>query len=57
MAADICVIGPGGITARAGYDAPREQAAGVSLVLVNGVITWRDGQPVTIRHPGQVVST
>ena len=57
MAADICVIGPGGITARAGYDAPREHAAGVSLVLVNGVITWRDGQPVTTRHPGQLVST
>ena len=57
MAADICVIGPGGITARAGYDAPREHAAGVSLVLVNGVITWRDGQPVTTRHPGRLVST
>jgi len=57
MAADICVIGPGGITARASYDSPREQAAGVSLVLVNGVITWRGGQPVTTRHPGQVVST
>jgi N-acyl-D-amino-acid deacylase len=57
MAADICVIGPGGITARAGYDAPREHAAGVSLVLVNGVITWRDGLPVTTRHPGQLVST
>ena len=57
MAADICVIGPGGITARAGYDAPREHAAGVSLVLVNGVITWRDGQPVTARHPGRLVST
>ena len=57
MAADICVIGPGGITARAGYDRPREQAAGVSLVLVNGVITWRDGQPVTTSHPGQLVST
>jgi N-acyl-D-amino-acid deacylase len=57
MAADICVIGPGGITARASYDAPREQAAGVSLVLVNGVVTWRDGQPVTTSHPGQLVST
>jgi N-acyl-D-amino-acid deacylase len=57
MAADICVIGPGGITARASYDRPLEQAAGVSLVLVNGVVTWRYGQPVTTRHPGQVVST
>jgi N-acyl-D-amino-acid deacylase len=57
MAADICVIGPGGITARAGYDDPREQAAGVSLVLVNGVITWRDGQPVTTPTPGNAQGT
>jgi N-acyl-D-amino-acid deacylase len=56
MAADICVIGPAGITAQASYDAPREQATGVDLVIVNGVITWRDGQPLTIRYPGQVIS-
>jgi N-acyl-D-amino-acid deacylase len=56
MAADICVIGPGGITSRAGYDDPRQQAAGVDLVIVNGVIAWRDGQPVTTRFPGQLVS-
>jgi len=56
MAADICVIGPGGLTARATYGAPREQAAGVDLVLVNGTVTWRDGQPVTTAFPGQLVS-
>jgi N-acyl-D-amino-acid deacylase len=56
LAADICVIGPGGLTARATYDAPREPAAGVGLVLVNGAVTWRDGQPVTTAFPGQVVS-
>jgi len=56
MAADICVIGPGGLTARASYGAPREKAAGADLVIVNGVITWRDGQPVTARFPGQLVS-
>ena len=56
LAADICVIGPGGLTARASYDAPREQAAGVSLVLVNGAVTWRDGQAVTTAFPGRLVS-
>jgi N-acyl-D-amino-acid deacylase len=56
MAADVCVIGPGGIADRAIYGAPQMQATGVDLVIVNGVITWRDGQPVTIRFPGQFVS-
>jgi N-acyl-D-amino-acid deacylase len=56
MAADACVIGPGGITSRASYDAPRQLAAGVDLVIVNGVITWRDGQPLDARFPGQLVS-
>jgi N-acyl-D-aspartate/D-glutamate deacylase len=56
MAADICVVGPGGLTARATYDTPREQAAGVDLVLVNGTVTWRGGQPVTTAFPGQLVS-
>ncbi len=56
MAADICVVGPGGIAARASYGTPREQATGIGLVIVNGVITWRGGQPLTIRYPGQVIS-
>ncbi len=56
MAADICVIGPDGMSARASYDAPRLTAAGADLVIVNGVVAWRDGQPVTSRFPGQVVS-
>jgi N-acyl-D-amino-acid deacylase len=56
MAADICVIGPGGLTARATYDAPRELAAGVDLVIVNGAVTWRDGRALTAGFPGQVVS-
>jgi N-acyl-D-amino-acid deacylase len=56
MAADICVIGPGGLTAHATYDAPGEQTTGVDLVIVNGVTVWRDGQPVTTGFPGQVVS-
>ncbi len=56
MAADICVIGPAGISDHATYDAPRRQAAGVDLVIVNGVITWRDGRPQTAQYPGQLVS-
>ncbi|HKA98097.1 MAG TPA: amidohydrolase family protein [Streptosporangiaceae bacterium] len=56
MAADICVIGPGGLTAHATYAAPLERATGVDLVIVNGAVVWRDGQPVTTRFPGQVVS-
>jgi N-acyl-D-aspartate/D-glutamate deacylase len=56
MAADICVISPGGITDLAIYGAPRTQATGVDLVIVNGAIVWRDGQPQTTRFPGQLVS-
>jgi N-acyl-D-amino-acid deacylase len=56
LAADVCVIEPGGITAQASYDAPRRLATGVGLVLVNGVIAWRDGQPQTARFPGRLVS-
>jgi N-acyl-D-amino-acid deacylase len=56
MAADIAVIGPAGITARATYDAPLEQATGVVLVIVNGVITWREGKPLTTEFPGHLVS-
>jgi N-acyl-D-amino-acid deacylase len=56
MAADICVLGPAGITARASYDAPVQPAAGVDLVIVNGGIAWRDGRPQATSFPGQVVS-
>jgi N-acyl-D-amino-acid deacylase len=56
MAADICVIGPGGLTAHATYATPLERATGVDLVIVNGAVTWRDGQPLTTQNPGQVVS-
>ena len=54
--ADVCVIGPRGTTSRAIYGAPQEKATGVDLVIVNGVITWRDGQPVTTGFPGQLVN-
>jgi N-acyl-D-amino-acid deacylase len=56
LAADICVIGPDGLAGRASYDAPRELATGADLVLVNGAIAWRHGQPVTTHPAGQLVS-
>jgi N-acyl-D-amino-acid deacylase len=56
LAADLCVIGPGGLTERATYAAPQVTATGISLVLVNGVVAWQDGQPRAGRWPGAVVS-
>ncbi len=56
MTADVCVIGPDGITDRAIYGAPQMQATGVDLVMVNGVIVWQDGRPATTRFPGRFVS-
>ena len=56
LAADLCVIGPGKVTARATDDAPAERATGVDLVMVNGTVVWRDGQPVNALAPGQFVS-
>jgi N-acyl-D-amino-acid deacylase len=57
LAADLCVIGPGGLAEHATYDEPRELAGGVDLVLVGGEPVWRSGRPVAGRLPGQVVST
>jgi N-acyl-D-amino-acid deacylase len=56
MAADICVIGPAGLTAQATYDAPRELASGAGLVLVNGVVAWRGGQRAAWRNAGRLVT-
>ncbi|MDQ2877233.1 MAG: amidohydrolase family protein, partial [Actinomycetota bacterium] len=56
LAADLCVIGSGGLTERASYGAPRVTATGISLVMVNGVVAWRDGQPQDGRWPGAFVS-
>ena len=55
-AADICVVGPGGLTAHATYDAPRKNATGADLVIVNGVVTWRYREPMTTGLPGQLVN-
>ncbi|HEU5419296.1 MAG TPA: amidohydrolase family protein [Streptosporangiaceae bacterium] len=57
LAADLCVIGPGGLAERATYASPREPAAGVDLVLVAGEPVWRAGAPVPGRLPGRLIST
>lgn len=56
QAADLCVLAPSGLIDRASYAAPARLADGVNLVLVNGTVVWRDGQPVTTAHPGQLVN-
>jgi hypothetical protein len=33
------------------YQSPRQHAAGLSLVIVNGVITWRDGRRQHAAYP------
>jgi N-acyl-D-amino-acid deacylase len=55
-AADLCVIGPDGLTARSTYATPRAPATGIDLVLVNGTIVYRDATPVPAAFPGQLVS-
>jgi N-acyl-D-amino-acid deacylase len=55
MAADLCVIGPGGPAVHASYDRPRELATGVGYVFVNGAPVW-PGLPVTGKLPGQLIS-
>ena len=55
MAADLCVLGPGGLADHATYDHPRRPATGVEHVLVNGDPVWAHGAPTTAR-PGKIVS-
>jgi N-acyl-D-amino-acid deacylase len=54
-AADLCIIGPGGLTDHATYDHPLRPATGVEHVLVNGDPVWVHGAPTTGR-PGKIVS-
>jgi|HubBroStandDraft_1064217.scaffolds.fasta_scaffold14647_2 N-acyl-D-amino-acid deacylase len=56
MAADLCVISPDGITDHAIYGAPQMHATGVDMVIVNGVVAWRNGAPAPGR-PGEFVSS
>jgi len=57
MAADMCVIAPSGMADRATYEAPCEQAIGISLVIVNGTPVWRDGKPLATGSPGRVTNS
>jgi N-acyl-D-amino-acid deacylase len=52
MAADICVIGPGGLSERASYDAPELTATGLVAVLVNGATAWRNDKSPGNEQPG-----
>ena len=56
MAADLCVIGEGGVTAHATYDRPLELATGVDHVFVNGVQVWPESPSTARELPGQLVS-
>jgi len=56
MAADLCVIGAAGPAARATYDRPRELAAGVAHVIVNGVPVWPDSDLGADELPGRLVN-
>jgi N-acyl-D-amino-acid deacylase len=42
--ADIVIFDPGHIIDRATYDNPEVPAAGIDLVMVNGIPVWRDGK-------------
>ncbi len=55
MAADLCIVGPAGLTDHATYDHPRRLATGVDHVLVNGQPVWAHGAATTTR-PGRIVS-
>jgi N-acyl-D-amino-acid deacylase len=52
--ADITVFDPATIIDRASFEAPTTPAAGIHLVLVNGVAVWRDGA-VTGARPGRAL--
>jgi N-acyl-D-amino-acid deacylase len=56
LAADICIIGPGDLSDRADYGAPKMPATGIGLVIVNGAIVCRDGASQADAHPGQIVN-
>jgi N-acyl-D-amino-acid deacylase len=54
-AADLCIIGPGGLTDHATYDQPLRLATGIEHVLVNGEPVWANGA-ATAARPGRIVS-
>jgi N-acyl-D-amino-acid deacylase len=53
-AADLVIFDPDRIRDSATFAQPKQPAAGVDAVYVNGVAVWRDGQPTGAR-PGTVL--
>jgi N-acyl-D-amino-acid deacylase len=53
-AADVVVFDAAAIRDVATYEAPRQPAAGIDTVIVNGAVTWQDGRHSGARH-GQVL--
>ena len=49
MKADIVAFDAATILDRATYEAPTQKAEGIAHVLVNGVLSWTDGQPTADR--------
>jgi N-acyl-D-amino-acid deacylase len=52
--ADIVVFDPATVADRSTYEQPRQPAAGIALVLVNGRAVWQDGRPTGAR-PGRAL--
>ena len=55
MAADLCILDPGGLADHATYAHPLRPATGVGHVLVSGQPVWTNGALTTAR-PGTIVS-
>jgi N-acyl-D-amino-acid deacylase len=53
--ADLVVFDPDSIEDRATFDNPKQAAAGIDLVIVNGREAWADGRPMPQRS-GRFVS-
>jgi N-acyl-D-aspartate/D-glutamate deacylase len=47
--ADVVIFDPAAIVDHATYEHPHELSTGVSWVIVNGVVEWRDGAPTGAR--------
>jgi N-acyl-D-amino-acid deacylase len=52
--ADLCVFDAGTVDEAATFARPIQPAKGIDTVIVNGAITWRNGQPTGAR-PGRVL--
>jgi N-acyl-D-aspartate/D-glutamate deacylase len=53
--ADLVVFDAGGVSDKSTYDEPAKYAEGVRFVLVNGVVTVKDGQLQPETYPGRPV--